>query len=695
MLSRVFSRSRAALSQSPIARTVGAPIASALPRINSLSINATRSLSFATTFQRTQAQSDSLRKKLLYVLGGGLALYAASKDDNQAQACGIVAYIGTEQAVDFLLEGLHILQSRGYDSAGVTTFDPSKNQLMTTKYASKGSTSDCIALVTKEAPTNHNQHVVGIAHTRWATHGGKTDQNAHPHLDHKNRIGIVHNGTIENASTLKQELQATGIKFRSETDTEVIVQLISFYLDQKMPLLEAVKTALARLEGTWGIVVISKDQPNQLIVARNGSPLVIGIGKGRMFVASEVSAFSRHCKEFVAMKDGEVAVITREGMSLDMSRAEIAPHEEIEISPAPYPHWTIKEIVEQPEAVARTLNYGGRFNSDGSVRLGGLDMNKQMLLSVKHLVIGACGTSLYASMYGQLLMQHLGVFDSVQAVDASELFKDGLPKKEGGLLVVSQSGETKDVHRALELGSSLGIPQFSVVNAVGSLIARTTKCGVYLNAGRENAVASTKAFTTQVTAMALISGWYSQNRGGYTQERQELLDAIHRLPTYVGMTLKLRQQCQSIAQKLKGAHNMFILGKGFARAIAMEGALKIKEITYIHAEGYGGGALKHGPFALLDNDVPVILIIPDDQHAELMRIAAAQVKARGAYTLVITDKASLAKDISNECIVVPSNGPLTALLAVIPLQMLAYELAVARGIDPDKPRHLAKAVTVD
>eukprot|EP01006_Ploeotia_vitrea_P031171 TRINITY_DN63464_c0_g1_i1.p1 TRINITY_DN63464_c0_g1~~TRINITY_DN63464_c0_g1_i1.p1 ORF type:complete len:711 (-),score=414.30 TRINITY_DN63464_c0_g1_i1:146-2278(-) len=612
-----------------------------------------------------------------------------------ARACGIVAYVGDDPAVDYLLEGLHILQNRGYDSAGITTVHG--DELVTTKYASVGSTSDSIQLVKKHAPDRHRNDNIGIAHTRWATHGGKTDTNAHPHLDAKGRVALVHNGTIENADALRGELAKThGIEFRSETDTEVIVQLIGVYLDQGESVVDAVKLATSRLEGTWGLAIVHKDHPNQVIAARNGSPLVVGIGKDEMFVASEVAAFSRYCNEFVDLNDGEVAVVKPGDFTLDQSRVEKAETMQIELSPAPYPHWTIKEIMEQPQAVARTLNYGGRFLSNGNVKLGGLNMNRDMLLGIRHLVIAACGTSLYAGMYGALLMRSLDSFDTVQTIDASEVQDHSLPKNQGGLLVVSQSGETKDVHRTLTSATKMGVPRFSVVNAVGSLIARTTKCGVYLNAGRENAVASTKAFTTQVTALALIAGWFAQERGvASEQTRGDLLNALHRLPTYLGMTLRTRDQMSAIAEKLKDRDHMFILGKGFAMPIALEASLKVKEITYIHAEGYGGGALKHGPFALLDNGTPVVLVIPDDQHAELMRIAAAQVRARGAYTVIVTDKPELATGIADEVVSIPSNGPLTALLAVVPLQLLAYELALKRGIDPDKPRHLAKAVTVD
>jgi len=335
---------------------------------------------------------------------------------------------------------------------------------------------------------------------------------------------------------------------------------------------------------------------------------------------------------------------------------------------------------------------------------------------VKNLLVAACGTSLFAGMYGARLMRALKCFDTVSTVDASEVQPETLPNQNGGMLVVSQSGETKDTHRALVHAEDVALPRFSVVNQVGSLIARTTKCGVYLNAGREHAVASTKAFTTQVVALALVAGWFAQYRHALeqvvlstsgaavvnagplalvSQRRNELLEALHRLPTYCGMTLRTREKCRDVAERLKDKQHLFILGKGYGEPIAYEGALKIKEIGYIHAEGYSGGALKHGPFALLENGTPVIFLILDDQHSELMRIAAQETRARGSYNIIITDNAALANGVADDIITIPSNGPLTALLGVIPLQLIAYELSIKKGINPDKPRHLAKAVTVD
>ena len=709
--------------------SVASPVRAAAPPAPIASV-----ASSSTTDEQARDGTWSAR---VLATGGLLALLAAALLDDDSNlplslrlrevlhACGIVAFVGDEPAVPFLLEGLHILQNRGYDSAGLATINIETGQIVTSKYASAGSTSDCIDLLAQKAPPKHGHDETGIAHTRWATHGGKTDANAHPHSDSKNRIALVHNGTIENSGELKAELQNQGVVFKSQTDTEVIAQMVGWYLDQHFTIMEAVQKTLARLEGTWGLAIIHKDSPGQVIACRNGSPLVLGIGKGRMFVASEISAFSRHTNQYISLNDGEVAVITAEGgVAVDMGRQQTAPEEIIELSPAPYPHWTIKEIMEQPEAISRTLNYGARFDQDGFVKLGGLESNKEMMLGIHHLLMAACGTSLFASMYGAHLLKSLKCFDTVQCIDAAEVTAESFPAFDAGLCVTSQSGETKDTHRSLVQASDQLIPAFSVVNQVGSLIARSTNCGVYLNAGREHAVASTKAFTTQVTAMALIAGWFAQNRhnavgsslpqpvgddhkqksgsGGlvHSQRRQELIESIHRLPIYTGMTLLTRPQCAQLAQRLvdEKQEHMFILGKGFAESIAREGALKIKEITYVHAEGFSGGALKHGPFALLQENTPVVCIVLNDQHADLMRIAAIETRARGAHTIVITDKKSLSDGLvssPDDVIVIPHNGPLSALLAVVPLQLLAYEMAVKKGINPDKPKNLAKAVTVD
>jgi glucosamine--fructose-6-phosphate aminotransferase (isomerizing) len=711
------------------------------------------------------------------LLGGATALalaVAANNDTNKtSKCCGIAGVVGARgDARDYLIEGLTILKNRGYDSAGIATMDDANPELVVsldlyffctiyvfvdrpclyctqlllsvisctfvssfethrslslpattctllssqvTKYASEGEKADGLNLVAEKSSAS-NGHNIGIAHTRWATHGGKTDANAHPHTDSSGKIALVHNGTLNNANELRRELQSRGHKFSSETDTEVIAKLIGEYYEKQEEGNKSVKMAteqaLARCDGSWGLCIMCTDCPDQLVVARNGSPLVIGIGSDRTFIASETSAFNRYTKNFISMNDGEIGILRADGSTLDLTRMQVAPDQEVKLSPAPYPHWTLKECVEQPEAIARALGFGGRLTSD-HVQLGGLEKMKDELSRVKYLTMSACGTSLNAAKYAEKLMKHLGSFDMVHSLDAAETDANDFPKnsekaKESAFLVVSQSGETKDVANVVNAAQAKDLTVMSVVNAVGSLIARTTKLGVYCNAGRENAVASTKAFTTQVTVLALIALWFRELKdkvNGITEHSAEaalLKESLMRLPICCGMALKNREQCQQVAERLNGKDHCFILGKGYGEPVAMEGALKIKEMCYLHAEGYSGGALKHGPFALIESNengkqgaTPIIMLILDDNHAHHMRTAAEEVKARGADVIVITDKAELADGIDSKPILIPSNGPMTALGAVMPIQLIAYELAMLRGINPDTPRNLAKAVTVD
>ena len=585
-----------------------------------------------------------------------------------------------------------MLKNRGYDSAGVATMPSIPGApLSITKYASVGDAADSIAMVAQHHAASG--HSVGIAHTRWATHGGKTDENAHPHTDSSGKIALVHNGTLNNANELRKELQELGHIFTSQTDTEVIAKLIGHCYDGDLK--SATEKALSRCDGSWGLCIMSSDTPDELVVACNGSPLVIGVGAdNRTFVASETSAFNRYTKNFISMKDGEIGVLHADGRTLDLTRQQKAPDQRVILSPDPHPHWTIKECLEQPEAIARALGFGGRLSSD-RVLLGGLDSNLEKVSKVKHMTLSACGTSLNAAKYGERLMKTLGSFESVCSMDAAETEAKDFPntgsRSDAGLIVVSQSGETKDVARVVKQAMGLGITCLSVVNSVGSLIARTTTMGVYCNAGRENAVASTKAFTTQVTVLALIALWFKQTKDkleGKTpsNEANQLRDALMRLPISFGMALKTREKCKEIAEQLRNKEHCFILGKGFGEPVALEGALKIKEMCYLHAEGYSGGALKHGPFALIEDSkgkfgaTPIILIILDDHHAHHMRTAAEEVKARGAEVIIITDKAALASGLDDNPIVIPNNGPLTALGAVLPLQLIGYELALMRYV---------------
>lgn len=478
------------------------------------------------------------------VAGSFLTFYTFNR--REAKCCGIVGYIGHKDAEPILTEGVQILQNRGYDSCGISTIDDS-GVMYTTKFASKGSTSDCIEILKHEAPKNHSKHKIGIAHTRWATHGAKTDNNAHPHHDYRDRISLVHNGTIENFAVLKKKLMEDGVPFKTETDSEIIANLISWYMDKGEIFENAVKLTVDELQGTWGLCIMNKELPDRIVLARNGSPLLVGTSEGQVFIASEAAALARHTNQYLSLKDGEIAVISREGIDqLVASRPLQKIHlENIEPSPAPFPHWTLKEIHEQPQSLARSLNYGGRISAfQNRVKLGGLDMNRDAVLQIRNLIIGGCGTSLYAGIYGEILMEWLGCFDVVRAVDASEIDIHIFPKHDAGMLLISQSGETLDTVRSCELAEAQGIKRMSIVNVVGSLLARQTNCGVYCNAGREVAVASTKAFTSQVSVLALVAAWFVQNRGSdlYRDRCQLLMDAIHRLPVYAGMTLSAKKQ---------------------------------------------------------------------------------------------------------------------------------------------------------
>jgi glucosamine--fructose-6-phosphate aminotransferase (isomerizing) len=510
-------------------------------------------------------------------LAAAAAVTAAisATNDRKADCCGIIGVVGTSghsDAREFLLDGLTILKNRGYDSAGIATIPMAGGEMHITKFASDGDKADGIDLV--KGHSHSMGHSVGIAHTRWATHGGKTDENAHPHVDSSGKIALVHNGTLNNANDLRRELQAEGHVFTSQTDTEVIVKLIGkFYAKgDDVSLKQATESALDLCDGTWGLGIVCSDTPDEMIVACNGSPLVIGIADDRTFIASETSAFNRYTKNFISMKDGEIGVLHADGRTLDLSRKQTAPDQQVKLSPDPYPHWTLKELTEQPEAIARALGFGGRMSYE-KVLLGGLDHNEAKMSKIKHMTLSACGTSLNAAKYGERLMKHLGSFDSVASIDAAETETKDFPCMNDinstGLIVVSQSGETKDVHRVVKNAMEKGVAVLSIVNAVGSLIARTTKLGVYCNAGRENAVASTKAFTTQVTVLALVALWFKEVRDrasgkGPSVEAIEMKEALMRLPITFGMALKTREQCKKIAERLQHKEHCFVLGKGKA-----------------------------------------------------------------------------------------------------------------------------------
>lgn len=629
---------------------------------------------------------------------------------NKAHCMTITAVVGKDDfdARNYLLDGLEQINTKGYDGAGIATMASTGGTMAIVKKSSPNNKIDPIQMVRDSSRSMHG-HSIGIGHTRWATHGSITDRNAHPHLDASGKIAVVHNGSIFNRQELRKELKALGYKFDGQTDTEVIAKLIGhYYQGGKVDIRVATEKAMKRCEGAWGMVVMCSDNPEELIVICNGSPLYIGVGDNGTFVASNPSAFKGQSGNFIKLQDREVATITADGRNLDLTKLILAKEEDDESnSPAPYPHWFIKEVMEQPQSIGRALGFGGRLYQNKAT-LGGLEEKIDQLKNIDHLSVVGCGSSFNAATYGTKLLRHMGVFANVNAMDAnstedSDFRIPSSDSSKSGLIVISQSGETKELVDVVQSAQRRDVPVVSLVNVVGSTIANLTKCGVYTFAGQENAVASTKSFTTQVVCMALVALWFRQTKAKEmglptSNEQIALGEALMRLPITFGMLMRTQAACKKAAKKIVNKEHCFVLGKGYGEPIAMEGALKLKEVGYLHAEGYSGGALKHGPFAMIEDDTngkqgatPIIMLVLDDMHAHHMRTACEEVKARGAQLIIITDNKKLADGLDDDPIIIPPNGPLTALGAVVPLQMIAYELAMLKDNNPDAPRYLLKS----
>ena len=619
--------------------------------------------------------------------------------------CGITAYIGKYNAFKYLLEGLIILRNRGYDSAGITSLNTELKEFITTKFANDCGTINSLEKI-KAHSEEHDGNTIGIGHTRWATHGTKSDINAHPHIDYHNQLVLVHNGIIENYQELKDFLLKNDYYFQSETDTEVIVNLISYYYNQNMSPVEAISQACLKMHGTWGLAILFKDDPEHIYVSRNGSPILIGYNENVTIISSESSAFANNVNQYIIVKDHEVLKV---GIHNPLQKKvfmekydikSITKDNQIELSPTPYSHWMIKEIMDQPISIQRSLNNGGRIENEYKVRLGGLSSHLDELIGIKHLLIIAMGTSYHAALMGAKFFQKLKSVEAVTVLDASEFTVDDIPCSiEGvGALFLSQSGETKDVHLALEIAKKCELTCFSIVNTVESLIARDADCGVYLNAGREVAVASTKSFTSQVTVLILIAIWYAQERGIKKHLRIELIKELRNLSYNFQQTVESintdKKLYQRIVSNLMNQDRIFLLGKQLGMPIALEGALKIKEVTYIHAEGYPGGALKHGPFALIEQGTYIIMMAYQDEYSDKMHITAEEVVARGAEVILITDlqEEQIPKGVYKEVIPIYHSGYLSSLLSIVPLQYLSYAIAIDKGFNPDFPRNLAKSV---
>lgn len=608
--------------------------------------------------------------------------------------CGIVACLSiNSNVINKIIQGLELLQNRGYDSAGICY--QSDSAIILQKFATTDELDSIVALKNSISATSK----LAIGHTRWATHGPKTDINAHPHFS--DNVYLVHNGIIENFEELSQEL--TDYKRKSQTDTEIIAHLINFYItkyNSEKNIQEILELTQKKLKGTWAIALIIKEYPDSIFFLKNGNPLLIGLNETDLIAASEPIAFYNHVNTYCSLPDNTVIQIKRNNNILDLSPLKEfkilrTVKTRIQTSPYPFSHWTIKEIMEQPTAILRATNLGTRIVNN-NVILSGLAEYKNQILELDHLLILGCGTSLNAGALGCKYFEKLDAFNLVKVIDASEFQDYHIPKKgKTGLLVLTQSGETKDVDRAIDHAKKKNILVISVVNVVGSLIARRADCGVYINAGREVAVASTKSFTSQVVILALIAIWVAQNKKIKLDLCLEFIDSIKHLPYDIEQVLSYWNECKQIVNVIKDKHNCFILGREECSSIATEASLKIKEITYLHAEGYPGGALKHGPFALIEKGTVVFIIAPDNKNYEKMCSAAAEVKARGATTVLITNKTSYNINLFDFKIDLPWNKTFAALISVIPFQMLAYELSITKGINPDKPRNLAKVVTVD
>jgi glutamine---fructose-6-phosphate transaminase (isomerizing) len=610
--------------------------------------------------------------------------------------CGIVGYIGNRPAAEILVTGLRRLEYRGYDSAGVAIIN---GQLDVRKKQGK---VDELAALLETSPLNGN---IGIGHTRWATHGAPSDVNAHPHASGGNRFAVVHNGIIENYGSLRQRLKQDGYKFSSETDTEVLVHLIDeVQRDTSLPLDEAVRQALTQVVGTYGVVVIAEDEPDQLIAARKGSPLLIGIGEDEYFIASDASPLIEHTRQVVYLNDGEMAIVRRDGY--EVRSIQGAPlHKEVhelewsmeEIEKGGFEHFMLKEIMEQPDALVNCMR--GRVRAaENQIKLGGLQDVLKELVDAKRVIIAACGTSWHSALVGEYLIERLARLP-VEVEYASEFrYRDPILMEGDVFLAISQSGETADTLAAVRQAQEAGILTIGICNVVGSTIARETHAGVYLHAGPEIGVASTKAFTCQVLVLAMLALLLAKERGEIDEATlHEYLEDLEAIPDRVRRVLSQDERIQDIAHSYRLASNFLYLGRGTNFPVALEGALKLKEISYIHAEGYPAAEMKHGPIALIDRFMPVVFIATKDATYDKVVSNIEEVVARHGSVLAITNDGNGELDELCEYVIqVPPTLPLLEpLVTVIPLQLLSYHVAVMRGCDVDQPRNLAKSVTVE
>lgn len=613
--------------------------------------------------------------------------------------CGIVGYIGSRDAAELLLNGLQRLEYRGYDSAGIAVLNGGL-----TVHKQKGSVGEL-----REALEKSEAHMqgatIGIGHTRWATHGAPCDSNAHPHMNSDGTIALIHNGIIENYSVLKKDLISKGYEFKSDTDSEVLVHLIDNIWSEKPEIgfEAAVRAALYHVEGAYGLCIISLREPDKVVVARKGSPLVIGIGDGEYFIASDGAPIVEHTKKVVYLSDGEMAIVKRDAYTIktienieqDKHVSEI-DFDITEIEKGGFEHFMLKEIFEQPTVLQDVMRGRVRLE-EGQVRLGGIEDYLDRLKLSSRVIICACGTSWHAGLIGEYLIEEFARIP-VEVDYASEFrYRNPVITKDDVVIVISQSGETADTLAALRLAREKGALVMGICNVVGSTIARETLCGIYTHAGPEIGVASTKAFTAQVTVLYLLALTLSKGRTMSRDELKLYLKELSGVPGKVERILKQNSMILQIAENYKDARNCLYLGRGYNFPVALEGALKLKEISYIHAEGYPAAEMKHGPIALIDEDMPVIFIATRDNSYAKVLSNIEEVRSRKGKVIAIANEGDEEVDrLADHVIYIPSaSAPVAPLLSAIPLQLLAYHIATLRGCNVDRPRNLAKSVTVE
>jgi glutamine---fructose-6-phosphate transaminase (isomerizing) len=613
--------------------------------------------------------------------------------------CGIVGYIGNKKAYPVLIKGLSRLEYRGYDSAGVALLE---NGADLNVYKRQGKVQDLVAFVEGKSTAG----TVGIGHTRWATHGLPNDINAHPHTSGDGRMVLVHNGIIENYDVLKKELIKRGHTFQSETDTEVLVHLIEEIKQKyKVDLVEALRLALNEVHGAYAIVIVSKDEPNKLIAAKKSSPLVVGLGEDEYYLASDATPIIEYTKNVVYLEDEQIAIVDRkDGLRIiSIHNKEVSPEitelsmQLEELERGGYDHFMLKEIYEQPRAIHDSFR--GRLNAkEGWIMLGGLKQYEDQIANANRIIIIACGTSWHAGLVGEYYIEDLARIP-VEVEYASEFrYRNPIIRKDDVVIAISQSGETADTLAALKMSKDMGATILGIVNVVGSSISRITHGGSYTHAGPEIGVASTKAFTTQVTLLAMLAMMIAKKRNTISPNRfQALLDEMEALPKKIEKLLQSADHIKDIATEYKDAHNALYLGRGSSFPIALEGALKLKEISYIHAEGYPAAEMKHGPIALIDENMPVFVIATKGPNYEKVVSNIQEVKARkGRIIAIVTEGDTSVRDLAEEVIEIPdADEIIVPILATIPFQLISYYIAVMRGCNVDQPRNLAKSVTVE